>query len=238
MPNVSENKANLKAQAANNTAFAEHHHILQEITGRLERAVELVEHRVTAHSDPAILLSLPPDEEERLTQLRRLQPCNEDGSSEPEAHDHRFLGLSAQQWLTMPEEILAIFGLVDVVAEWRRQAGERSIPKTSPPEDTGTEQPCTQYTPGKETTSESPSAGTDYDSVHDAFRFWLEKFCPHEPRKSERAEWIAQRKFSHDGTMWSASWYVRFSSDDGRVFERPPYRQKENRVRSPHALSD
>jgi hypothetical protein len=138
----------------------------------------------------------------------------------------------------MPEEILAIFGLVDVVAEWRRQAGERSIPKANLPEDTDTEQPCTQDTPTKETTSESPSAGTDWDSVDDAFRLWLENSCPHKARTSERAKWLAENKFPHDGTMWSASWGVRFSGDDGRVLERLRYRQKENQVRPPEVLSD
>jgi len=260
-------KEKLKVQAADNAAFAEHRHILQEITGRLERAVGLVEQRVTAHSNPAIWLSLPPHEEERLTQLRRLQPFNDDGGPELEPQDHRFLGMSAQEWMTMPAELLAVFGLVDVVAEWKRQAAQNAVRVSQRPEDNATEQYRSQGpTDGEalfqaEETAESlladhadtlPSSAqpTDYASLFAAFQDWLEDFCPFEARTKDRAKWVAENKFDYDGTLWSitierprlssgeAAPAVKFTGNDGRVVERIPYIQEENEVRSPEVHSE
>jgi hypothetical protein len=262
-----KHKENLKAQAANNTAFAEHRHILQEIRGRLERAVEQVEHRVTAHSDPATLLSLPPDEEERLKQLRRLQPFGNSGGSEVEAQDHRFLGMSAQQWMTLPEKLLAVFGLVDAVVEWKRQAAENSMRVSLQPEDSAAEQYWPQATTEGKVLSQAeeaaggaladqadalplPAQRTDYASLFEAFQAWLKGSCPFSSGTKERAQWVGDRKFLHDGTEWfitierprlasgETASAVKFTGDDGRVLEPPPCIQKENQVRSPELLSD
>jgi hypothetical protein len=261
-----KHKENLKAQAANNTAFAEHHQILEEITGRLERAVELIEHRVTAHSDPAILLSLPSDEEERLAQLRRLQPFGDSSGSQVEAQDHRFLGMSARQWMTLPEELLAVFGLVEAVAEWKRQAAENSMRGSLQPEDNAAEQYRPQATTEGEALSQAeeaagaladqadalplPARRTDYASLFKAFQAWLKGSCPFRSGTKERAQWVVDRKFPHDGTEWfitierrqlasgETASAVKFTGDDGRVLEPPPCIQKENQVRSPEVLSD
>jgi hypothetical protein len=260
-------KENLKAQAANNAAFTEHRHILQELTGRLERAVERVEHRVTAHFDPAIFLSMPPHEEERLMQLRRLQPFDEDGSLALESQDHPFLGMSAQQWLTMPEELLAVFGLVDAVAEWKRRAAKNLTRVSLQPDGNTTVQHWTQGTTEGEALShaEEPAGGvltdqadtlplpvqrTDYASLFEAFQAWLKDSCPFKAGTKDRAQWAVDRKFPHDGTEWFITierpWLasgetalaVTFTGDDGRVLEPPPCIQKENQVRSPEVLSD
>jgi hypothetical protein len=260
-------KENLKAQAANNAAFTEHRHILQELTGRLERAVERVEHRVTAHSDPAILLRLPPDEGERLKQLKRLQPFGDSGGPEFEPQDHRFLGMSARQWMTLPEELLAVFGLVDAVAEWKRQAAKNLTRVSLQPDGNTTVQHWTLGTTEGEALSHAeqaaggvltdqadtlplPARRTDYASLFEAFQAWLKGSCPFKAGTKERAQWVVDRKFPHDGTEWfitierprlasgETALAVKFTSDDGQVLEPRPCIQKENQVRSPEMLSD
>jgi hypothetical protein len=79
------------------------------------------EGRATEHSRPADTLSLPPEEVERLSRIKQIQCFREDGHIEPESETYCFLGMSAQQWLGMQDELLSVFGLVEVAAEWRRQ---------------------------------------------------------------------------------------------------------------------
>jgi hypothetical protein len=245
-------KDRLKQRAAEGLALAdlmlENQRALEKSIVRLERVALQLEGRVIEHIHSAVVLSLPPEEVERLAGMKEFRSFGEDGSTEPEI---LFLGMSAQQWATMPRELLEVFGLTDVVAAWTRQAdgsitgdNERQ-PKNEDIEEYLTQAPSPEgeevspfaeiakdtSTPSAEITSPKALEPLDFQSFHKAYRQWLDEFCPFSARTPERVEWAQENKFSYDGTCWSyigrpketpvSPWPVRYDSDDGRTLIEP-----------------
>lgn len=133
-------KERLKQKAAEGVALAElmldNQHVLEGFMNRFERAVLQIEREATEHTRPAGTLSLSPEEAERLVRIKQIRCFREDGHIEPESQTYRFLGMPAQKWLELPDELLSVFGLVEVVAEWHRQVNASiAIDRARQPED-------------------------------------------------------------------------------------------------------
>ena len=119
-------KERLRQKAAEGMALAdlmlENQHALESLITQIRQIVHQAGGRAAEHAHPPGTLSLPPAEVDRLARMKEFRSFGEDGSTESEAF--RFLGMSVQQWATMPRELLEVFGLTDVVAEWHRQPDE------------------------------------------------------------------------------------------------------------------
>lgn len=245
-------KDRLKQRAAEGLALAdlmlENQRALEKSIMRLERVALQLEGGVIEHIHSAAVLSLPPEEVERLARMKEVRSFREDGSTEPET---LFLGMSSQQWATMPRELLEVFGLTDMVAAWTRQAdgsitgeNERQPENvdikeylTEPPSPEGEEVPPfaeiaeDSSTPSVEINSPKAPEPLDFQSLDKAYRQWLDDHCPFPARTLERRAWAQENKFSYDGTSWSyvgrpkdlpvSTWPVRYDSGDGRTLIEP-----------------
>ena len=133
-------KERLKQKAAEGVALAElmleNQRASEELMNRFERAVLQIERNATEHTRPAGMRNLSPEEAERLVRIKQIRCFREDGHIEPESQTYRFLGMSAQRWLDMPDELLSVFGMVEVVTEWHRQVNASiAIDRARQPED-------------------------------------------------------------------------------------------------------
>jgi hypothetical protein len=241
-------KERLKQKAAEGVALAdlmlENQHALEAHITRLERVVLQAEGKATEHTRPAGTLSLPSEEVDRLARMKEFRSFGEDGRTEPEAF--RFLGMSVQQWATMPRELLEVFGLTDVVAEWHRQPNESIIGDNErEPENSEIEEHLAQalspegeegypsetaegsWMPSPEITSPETPEVLDFQSFDKAYRQWLDEFCPHPAHTIERWGWAQENPFPHDGALWryigrpkdipASKWPLRYKSEDGRT---------------------
>lgn len=245
-------KDRLKQRAAEGLALAdlmlENQRSLEKSLMRLERVALQLEGGATEHARPAGMLSLRSEEADRLARMKEFRSCGEDGSTEPEI---LFLGMSAQQWSTMPRELLEVFGLTDMAAAWTRQAdGSLTGENQRQPENEDIEEDLTKApspegdevspfaeiakdssTLSAEITSPKAPEPLDFQSFDKAYRQWLDDHCPFPARTQERVEWAQENKFSYDGTLWiyigkpkeipASTWSMRYDSDDGRTLIEP-----------------
>ena len=241
-------KERLKQKAAEGLALADlnmkSQHAFGELITRLERVVFQLEREATAHTHRAGTLSLPSEEVERLAGLKEFWFVDEEGSTKPEPV---FLGMSAQQWTTMPRELLEVFGLTGMAAKWRRQANESITDDNEwQPENVDIEEhpaqasspegkedfPFAEITEGSwmppvEIASPKALEFLDFQSLDKSYRQWLDDCCPHPARTVERWAWAKENPFPYDGTLWryiarpkdipASSWPLRYASEDGRT---------------------
>jgi len=220
-------KERLKQKAAESMALAdlmlENQHALEANITRLERVVLQAEGRAPEHARPAGTLSLPSEEVDRLARMKEFRSFGEDGSTEHQAF--RFLGMSVQQWATMPRELLEVFGLTDLVAGWHRQPNETITGDNERrPENAKIEEhlalapspegeevyPLSETAEGswmpppEITSSETPEVleVLDFQTLDKAYRQWLDDCCPHPALTVERRVWAQENPFPHDGTLW------------------------------------
>ncbi|WP_262270855.1 hypothetical protein [Microvirga yunnanensis] len=242
-------KERLKQKAAEGMALAdlmlENQHALEGLITQIRQIVHQAGGRAAEHAHPPGTLSLPPAEVDRLARMKEFRSFGEDGSTEHQAF--RFLGMSVQQWATMPRELLEVFGLTDVVAEWHRQPDESIIKDNErQPENAEIEEHLAQtpspageefhplpetaegsWIPTLEITSPKAPEPLDFQSLHRAYLQWLDVFCPHPARTIERWGWVQENLFPHDGALWryigrprdipAANWSPRYESEDGRI---------------------
>lgn len=219
-------KERLKQKAAEGAALAElmleNQRAMGEYITRLERVVLQAEGGVTEHDRPAAMLSLPPDEVERLLRIKQIQCFREDGHIEPKSQTYRFLGMSAQQWLGMPDELLSVFGLVEVAAEWRRQMNASiAIDRARQPEDRDIERFLaeeanheSEISHGRSQTQEDISSAVassgfvekrkvDWSTLDWAHSEWCFKQNPEAPSTpAERYALGREDRFHFDGALW------------------------------------
>ena len=155
--------------------------------------------------------------------------------------------MSVQQWATMPRELLEVFGLTDVVAEWHRQPDETITGDNGRrPENAKVEEhfalatspegeevyPLPETAEGSwvsplEITFAKAPESLDFQSLHRAYLQWLDERCPHPARTVERRGWAQENPFPYDGTHWryvgrpkelaNSYWPLRYESEDGRT---------------------
>jgi hypothetical protein len=245
-------KERLKQKAAEGVALAElmleNQRAIGEYITRLERVVLHAEGQATEHPRPEGMLSLPSEEVERLARMKEFRSVSEGGSTKPATV---FLGMSAQQWTTMPRELLEVFGLTGMAAEWHPQANESITddnerqPETvdievhpaqaSSPE-SEEDFPLPEITEGSwmppvELASPRAPEPLDFQSFFEAYRQWLDDCCLHPARTPERQAWAQENLFPYDGTLWkyvakpenipAPSWRLRYDSEDGRTLTQP-----------------
>jgi hypothetical protein len=168
------------------------------------------------------MLSLSPEEAERLARIKQIRCFREDGHIEPESQTYRFLGMSAQRWLEMPDELLSVFGLVEVVAEWHRQVNASiAIDRARQPEDRDIERFLAQEANGdgeiddgqSEAQEELSMAATsvsftekqkvDWLTLDRVHREWCLGQYPNAPLSSaERYKPDERDWFEFDGAWW------------------------------------
>ena len=242
-------KERLRQKAAEGMALAdlmlENQHALEGLITQIKQIVHQAGGRAAEHAHPPGTLSLPPAEVDRLARMKEFRSFGEDGSTEPEAF--RFLGMSVQQWATMPRELLEVFGLTDVVAEWHRQPDETITGDNGRrPENAKVEEhfalatspegeevyPLPETAEGSwvsplEITFANAPESQDFQSLHRAYLQWLDERCPHPARTVERRGWAQENPFPYDGTLWryvgrpkelaNSYWPLRYDSEDGRT---------------------
>lgn len=245
-------KERLKQKAAEGAALAElmlgNQHALEGLMNRFEQAVLQLERNATEHARRAGMLSLPSEEVEHLASLKEIWFAGEEGSTKPEPI---FLGMSAQQWTTMPRELLEVFGLTGMAAEWHRLARESITDNNErQPENVDIEEHHAQasspegeedfpfaeitegtWMPSVEIASPGAPEPLDFQSFDKAYRQWLDDCCLHPPRTRERWAWAIENPFPYDGTLWryvspskdipASSSPIRYDSEDGRTLIQP-----------------
>src|SRR4051812_26159883 len=184
-------KERLKAEAAESKEMGGN---LGELVPRLEQAVHLVESKAAAPQPSAMpqqpnVLHLSADHAEQLIRLKQARYYRADGSVPPEAERERFLGLTAQQWIEMPDEILAVFGLADVIAGWVREINEDiAADRLRQPEGVDIERHLAQQAadegrsdpPAQELVAiPEPRKAIEAGVIKRAYRRWVRENCPH-----------------------------------------------------------
>ena len=245
-------KERLKQKAAEGVALAElmleNQHAFGEQITELKSVVLQIDRQATEHARRAGMLSLPSEEVERLARLKEFWSAGAEGSTKPETV---FLGMSAQQWTTMPRELLEVFGLTGMAAEWHPQANEsitddnerqpvnvdiEEHPAQASSPDSEEDFPLPEITEGSwmppvELASPRAPEPLDFKSFVEAYRQWLDDCCLHPARTPERQAWAQENLFPYDGTLWkfvarpkdipAPGWRLRYDSEDGRTLTQP-----------------
>ncbi|WP_201865118.1 hypothetical protein [Microvirga soli] len=236
-------KERLKQKAAEGVALAElmleNQRASEELMNRFERAVLQIERNATEHTRPAGMRSLSPEEAERLVRIKQIRCFREDGHIEPESQTYRFLGMSAQRWLDMPDELLSVFGMVEVVTEWHRQVNaSMAIDRARQPEDRDIERFLAREANGhgeidngqsqaqEELSMPATSVGVTekptvnwftLDRVH---RDWCLGQYPNAPLSSaERYKPDGVDSFEYDGAFWVKKVSTRTLADGSSIIQ-------------------
>ena len=144
-------------------------------------------------------------------------------------------------------ELLEVFGLTDVVAEWHRQPDETITGDNGRrPENAKVEEHFALATspegeevyplprprkahgyPHSKSLLQRLRNSLDFQSLHRAYLQWLDERCPHPASTVERRGWAQENPFPYDGTHWryvgrpkelaNSYWPLRYESEDGRT---------------------
>jgi hypothetical protein len=213
-------KERLKQKAAEGLALADlnmkSQHAFGELITRLERVVFQLEREATAHTHRAGTLSLPSEEVERLAGLKEFWFVDEEGSTKPEPV---FLGMSAQQWTTMPRELLEVFGLTGMAAKWRRQANESITDNNEwQPENVDIEEHPAQ--------ASSPEGKEDFPFAEITEGSWMPQ--SRSPLQRLWSSWTSNHSISLIDNGWTIAVRIRRAQwNAGRGRKRTPFHMME-----------
>jgi hypothetical protein len=259
--------AHLEAIAASTTTYLAHLDerdqrqvdLIARLTDQVSRMEKLVLGSGTqaSVSGASEVLALPAEALTQLATLKCLENPLQEIAPDADQPEPQFLGLSAIDLLSMPNEFLGVFGLRETVARWKTLiwADESEVEKLPVPEEQAVplspapwERPSADNLTGsapkdKPELSGYVHSGTsakdqlsshrpiEFEEMQAAYFAWRDQECPFVPHTRKRQQWLKEAQFPYVGLLWSVGYEkAETQPDDGMVHWKMTFTSNDGRM--------